>query len=197
LAKEEVQHLLAYKFEIERVVVLLPHHKVTEAPLPRRLSLRSFHYNFCTVLSRTLSLESRWPVSRRSVRITVQPGPNFFPLRQPLSLGSWRQPSTQFYRPFLHGPRKCHQPERYPYRLPRPSVGGVVNQYRRSKYVLEHIFRQAEVLRGAVNRRRCCTYGIFMPFVVAVMSLIIAGAATVAWIILLGYGLFVLIERML
>jgi hypothetical protein len=36
-----------------------------------------------------------------------------------------------------------------------------------------------------------------MPFVVAVTSLIIAGAATVAWIILLGYGLFVLIERML
>jgi hypothetical protein len=36
-----------------------------------------------------------------------------------------------------------------------------------------------------------------MRSVLAVTGLIIAGAATVAWIILLGYGLFALIERVL
>jgi hypothetical protein len=86
----------------------------------------------------------------------------------------------------------------YPYRLSRPSsVGGIANQYRQSKYVLEHTSRQAEVHRAAVKRRRCCTHGISMPSALTVTILIIAGAATLAWTVLLGYGLFALIERVL
>jgi hypothetical protein len=62
---------------------------------------------------------------------------------------------------------------------------------------LNIFFGRLRCIRAAVKRRRCCTDGISMPSVLAITGLVIAVAATVAWTVLLGYGLFALIEGVL